>query len=293
MKQVCALMCVFALATTAIAEPDPEPWVAAEADLITEIWAIDDANPIATGQVDLRLTVGWVTATAPANLGDSDDDFVFTPSLRWGPCANVEVFVSVPLWLGDGGNRGALEDGNYDTHVGFTWRVKEPEDIWPAVALSASARIPTGNRSSGVDGELRLILTNEYDSGIRSHINVFGKSVNEAASPTLPLPPPRLGWLLGGPQPEPPTHARHFQWGFVIGLDGPLSGDGAVRWVADYMNRSSRHYGRGNINQLELGWEWAIAEARKLGMSVQIGLDDNGDTPNFGAALSYAWALTY
>ena len=44
---------------------------------------------------------------------------------------------------------------------------------------------------------------------------------------------------------------------------------------------------------LEAGWEWAMSDAQRLGMSIQIGLDDQDETPNFGAGLSYAYALTY
>jgi hypothetical protein len=275
-----------------VTEVTTETTVLSAADLTSELWLMDDATPIATGAADLRMTFRWVTASAPANLGDSDDDFVLEPSLRWGPCKNVEVFASVPIWLGDGGDMGAVEDGNGDTYVGFTWRLLEPQDIWPALALGATARIPTGDGSSGVDAELRLILTNEYDSGIRSHINIFGKSVNKVSTPVIPIPPPRGGPTWGDPSPHP-SYPRHFQWGVVLGLDGPLCADGAVRWVADYMNRSSYHYGAGNLNILELGWEWTMSEAHKLGMSMQIGLDDNDDTPNFGAGISYAYSLMY
>lgn len=241
------------------------------ADLMRELWFMDDARPIETGRTDLRLTYRWETASAPANRGDSDDDSIVTPSLTWGTCDNVEVFVEVPVWVGDGGDKPSGLEGNADTTVGFTWRFMEPDDTWPAMALRGSARLPTGDNSNGVDGELRLIMTNEYDSGIRSHINTFALSVNGDNDENL----------------------RNFQWGFVAGLDGPLCADGAVRWVADYMLRSSFHNGVRDLNMLEVGWEWDMDEAEKLGMSVQIGLDDNDDTPNFGAAISYSHSLTY
>jgi hypothetical protein len=222
MKRVCALICVFALAGTVLAQESDvttkttTTTTVAGADLIPELWLMDDANPIATGQVDLRFTSSWVTSGAPANFGDSDDDFVFEPSLRWGPCANVEVFASVPMWLGDSGDRGAFDYGNFDTYVGFTWRFMEPQDMWPAAALGANVRIPTGDDSNGVDAELRLILTNEYDSGIRSHFNAFAATINNNED-----------WSGGdffsdlfgeGGFGDP----RHFQWGFVLGMDGPL-----------------------------------------------------------------------
>lgn len=290
MKRVCALICVLTLAGTAFAQESDvtteTTTTVSSADLISELWAMDDANPIATGQIDLRLTGRWVTSKAPANFGDSDDDFVIEPSLRWGPCSNVEVFVSVPLWVGDGGDRGGFDYGNVDTYVGFTWRLMEPEDIWPALALGGSMRIPTGEDSAGVDGELRLILTNEYDSGIRSHVNAFAATINDDEDASADF----FGVLFGDDDFGDP---RHFQYGFVVGLDGPLCGDGAVRWVADYMNRSSLHYGASNMNIIELGWEWTMAEAHKLGMSFQIPLHDEDDTPEFGAAVSYALSLTY
>jgi hypothetical protein len=295
MKAICVAACVLLCAGFCFAQEEEVTYETATTtttgadDLMRELWFVDDATPIATGAVDMRLTFRWETASAPANLGDSDDDFIFTPSLTWGSCENVEVFVDVPIWLGDGGDRGAIEEGNYDTFLGFTWRIAEPEDIWPAAALRTTVRVPTGRNSAGLDGELRLILTNEYDSGIRSHINVFGAAICDAPEGPEPDPPVLVTGFFDD---EGPADPRHFQWGVVLGLDGPLCGDGAVRWVADYLHRSSFYYGSANMNMLELGWEWTMEEAQKLGMSVQIGLDDEDDTPNFGAALGYAFALT-
>jgi len=141
----------------------------------------------------------------------------------------------------------------------------------PATALQASARIPTGDGSSGVDGELRLIFTNDYDSGLRSHLNGFVYSSN-------------------GDNVE---NNRHFQYGAAIGLDGPLCADGAVRWVIDYINRSSTQYGNSSMNLLDLGWQWKMSDMANWGMSFQVGLDDEDETPNFGAKMTYAHSLTY
>ena len=155
----------------------------------------------------------------------------------------------------------------------------------PSMALSASARVPTGCGSEGVDGELRLIMTYEYDNGVRSHLNVFGKSVNGDNHETW-RPDDDCGFddcVCLDP--------RNFQYGAVIGFDGPLCADGAVRWVFDYMYRSSYYNARTGMNMAELGWEWTMSEMQKLGMSVQIGLDHVGDTPNFGAGLMYALSL--
>ena len=270
MKRLCAIACILGFCGTVpaqdsdVTEETTETTVLSGADLTSELWLMDDATPIATGAADLRMTFRWVTASAPANMGDSDDDFVFGPSLRWGPCKNVEVFASIPIWLGDGGDMGAVEDGNGDTYVGFTWRLLEPRDIWPALALGAGARIPTGDGSSGVDAELRLILTNEYDSGMRSHIN--------------------LGFETEG--------SDWGRWAFVgvIGMDGPLCADGAVRWVADYVLLDSEYMGGDDAHYLELGSEWQIQEGHKLGLMWQFGFHHD-ETTNFGANLVYALSI--
>ena len=301
MKRNVALVCAFVLAGSAVAQESDvteitttETVVPSGVDLLSPpLWNMEDATPLDTHKVDLRLGFRWVTSSSPANRGDSDDDFVVQPWIVWGCCPNVQVSLGVPVWLGDGGDRpgrrgddkrgawgnwrgtgGGVWDGvngNADTYFGLLWRLTEQQDYIPAFALAGNMRIPTGDNSSGVDGEIRLILTNEYDSGIRSHINGFFETVNGNNEEDL----------------------RHFGWGVVVGLDGPLCADGAVRWVGDFMHRSGPHYGASDINMLELGWEWEMAEAQKLGMSMQIGLDDNEDTPNFSAGLTYAYSITY
>lgn len=239
--------------------------VAGQTDLTSELWSMEDATPIGLGKVDVRLTGRWVTGPGPSK----DDDLIIEPSIVWGPCDNVEVSIAVPAWLGDAGDAGPNKDGNGDTRIGMLWRIMDQQDYWPAVALSGTARIPTGDGSSGIDGEFRVVLTNEYDSGIRSHVNAFAKSANG----------------------DNVANVRHFQWGAVVGIDGPLCEDGAVRWVADYVHRTNGRRGFGNVNLVELGWEWQVADVHKVGMSGLVGLDRDDDVPNFGAALTYAFSI--
>ena len=268
------LICGWAVSGTAWAQEELEVTTVTTTesggdDLLSGLWFMEDATPLERGKVDLRMTARWGTESFPANGGDSHDDVSITPEIYWGPCDNVEVSAAIPVWLGRGGDIPPDNDGNADITLGMLWRITEPEGHWPATALSTHIRTPSGRDSNGVDAELRLVLTNEYDSGIRSHLNGFVQSVN-------------------GNNDE--DH-RHFNWGVVLGLDGPLCGDGAVRWVADYMHRSSEHFGAANMNLLEFGWEWKIAEEPNLGVSMQVGLDDNGDTPNFGTGLTYAYSI--
>lgn len=307
MKRILVVACVLAIGGTAFAQEAEVTTVTTTEfggdDLLSQLWNMEDATPLDPGQLDFRLGGHWVTESAPANWGDSDDDFILRPAIVWGIVDNLEMSLSMDAWLGDGGDMGPFEDGNYDTTIGFLWRFYEQQfrecdagclDL-PSMALSASARVPTGDRSNGVDGELRLIMSYEYDNGIRSHLNIFGKSVNGDNQEELS---PRIDddalvsldwddWLMG----EDPVDPRHFQWGVVLGADGPLCADGAVRWVLDYMHRNGEFYGRGDMDILELGWEWTMSEMHKLGMSMQVGLDHTDDNPNFGAGLMYALSL--
>lgn len=237
-------------------------------DIITELWSFEDATPVKQGQLDLRLTTRWI----PEPTTDDDDDVVFQPSLVYGLVDKLEISAGVPIWLGDAGDRSGHEDGNYDTNLGFLWRITDQNGNWPAFALAGHFRAPTGDGSEGIDAELRGVFTNEYDSGIRSHINVFAKSVNGDND------------SFGDPE--------DFQWGAVFGIDGPLFNHDDLRWVADYVHRRAESGGH-NIHEAELGWEWHIADCHALGMSGRASLDHAAnDPPDYSVNLTYALTLT-
>ena len=280
MKQVltCAFVLAFAVCATAQEKEKTTvktttTTVKSGVDLLGgETFNVTDATPLETHAVDLRFAFRWETESFPANAGDSNDDFYVQPVMVWGCCPNVEVSSTTPVQIGDGGHIPGQADGHHDGYWGLLWRLVEQRDYWPALALASNLRLPTGQRSNGVDWELRLALTNEYDSGIRSHLNFFGITANHQNYEDL----------------------RHFQYGAVAGLDGPLCADGAVRWVFDYMYRIGQHEGGGGKNIAEAGWQWQIADAHKLGMSLQVGLDHaEEETANMGAALTYAYTLKY
>jgi hypothetical protein len=230
-------------------------------DLTSELWNIEDATPIPCGQVDLRFTSGW--ATGPST-GDGDDTN-FQPSLVWGARENVEVSLGVPIEVGQGGG----DPLSYDTNLGFLWRLHDQVEYHPAIALSGTVRLPTGDINDDFDGELRLVLTNAYDSGLRSHVNIWGKSANN-------------GDL---------DNERDFQYGAAIGLDGVLCADHNVRWVADYATAAGTQDGFSQSHIVELGWEWTIDTNQKLGMSGQFSVDRVDEVPDFGARLTYAYTL--
>jgi hypothetical protein len=273
-------------------------------------WFFEDATPLETGTVDLRLGFRWETASYPANLGDSSDNFVLVPQIVWGAAEDLELSLQVDAWVGDANNVTIFEDGNFDTKLGLVWRFFEQGAAvcetckgsvlqLPSMALGAAARIPTGCGSEGIDGELRLIMTYEYDNGVRSHFNVYGVSVNtnnwedtDNGGPALDLPV--LSQLQGlfGDDDDLDLDPLHFQYGAVLGADGPLCSDGAVRWVTDVMYRTG-YYSSTGMWLGEVGCEWQVNDASKFGLGFQLGLDGAGWTPNAGATLTYAYSIMY
>jgi hypothetical protein len=263
------------------------------ADLLgLETFNFLDATTVPEGSVDLRISGRWIDSTwendnwsvSTLNGDDEgdDDQIILTPEIVWGATDRLELALSVPFWV-DGEPR----EGNYDTYVGGQWRISDLDENCPAWALAGIIRVPTGEGSNGIDAQLRLIVSNEYDSGIRSHLNFWATTVNT----------------------DNVENARHFQYGAVAGLDGPLNDSGSLRWVFDYMYESSHRYGDQGLdtpagyipgdensgeqrNSAEAGIQWNINECHKLGFAVQGGLDHaENETPEWAASLTYAYTI--
>ena len=86
-------------------------------------------------------------------------------------------------------------------------------------------------------------------------------------------------------------NTRDFQSGGVIGADGPLCGDGAVRWVADYMYSTSAFDGFSFNHIGEVGIEWELSDVSRLGCSIQASLDHNDTQHDWGAGFVYSYSL--
>lgn len=55
--------------------------------------------------------------------------------------------------------------------------------------------------------------------------------------------------------------------------------------IGDYVNQCSEEEGHANINALELSGMYKATEHLTIGPGIQIGLDHNDETPNFGAGV--------
>jgi len=239
----------------------------------------DDANVQPTGTMDFRLRFDYLTESSysiPSNSrgGAEDDDAAIGLQWYWGPCDNVEVFADLPINLGDGNYTGDGFEGNYDLSIGMSYKFWEEGTFaeWmPAFALKGTMRTPTGYHSSGIDGELRGLWTKTIAGDLRGHFNAFAATING----------------------DNDVNARDFQWGFVFGADMPISDARDLWLMLDYIHRSSEHDGNGNMNMLEAGLEWKVDDSQSVHFTTQVGLDGDGDTPNWGARLAYTYELRY
>jgi hypothetical protein len=239
-------------------------------------WEIDgpvflrSADPEPPGEVIIKNIFAWEHSKKKDDggwLSGSDDDdedrdeYEYELEVEWGVVENHELIFELPFQVGDG-----RVDGNGDLTVGWHWRLWDEQDDWvPALALRNYLRIPTGVDSSGVDYELRALLTKTLVPGsTRLHLNPFAKSVN-------------------GDNEE---DAEPFQYGTAIGVDHRLSEN--LLFITDYVYHSedSEDSIRGN-HVAEFGLDWDFAEHQKLGLAFLVGLDGDTEGPEYGAEISY------
>lgn len=237
-----------------IAETDrkspPQEW-----DIVGPI-RLRSADPEPTGELELKNIFDYGTSS-----DGTDDDIEYKFEVEWGFAPNHELIFEVPVQMGDGG-----VDGNADIELGWHWRLWKEQDLLPAFAVRNYIRVPSGYHSSGVDYELRGLITKSIvPDKFRLHLNPFLKSVN-------------------GDNEE--DH-RYFQWGVIAGADYRVM-DNLVLNV-DYVHETSETNGHRNQHTLEVGADWHFAEHQSLGFVTRAGLDGDDDGENWGFAISYIY----
>ena len=227
---------------------------------LSDFFNVREANVnTEAGEWELELEGAWSTG------GGGDDDFAFTPNIKYG--LNDDMFIEaeiLPLTIGDGGNQ-----GNGDIGLQLFYQFTRETDTLPAFAAWAEARFPTGDGSSGVDGELHFNLTKTLMTDVRWHLEGFVETAN-------------------GGRGDEGDHRRSFQWGAGIGFDYQI--DDLTICTVNYLNRSSEEYGNSNQQILEIGGVREIAENQHLKLALDIGLDDD-ETPDFGVKI--LWSIEW
>ena len=219
---------------------------------------VDDAIPVTTGHLDLRVRVDYLTG----DDANGDDDLILGTSLYYGVADRTQLSLDVPFNMGDGrdqsGGIGRF-GGNGDVTIGLLHQFMDQSGGMPAMALQTNVKFRTGYRSSPMDLQFRLLMTNEYDSGVRSHINLSTATEDGDFS--------------------------RWNWDAVVGADGPLCSDGSVRWVMDFAHQNRELNDGGTSTYAEIGTEWTMDNGHTLGMMAQVGLDGHDETADFGARI--------
>lgn len=226
---------------------------------ISDFFNIREANAnVGQGEWEFETGVGWNT-----DSGGSDDDIDMTLSLKYGITDDLFVELEVlPINFGDGGNV-----GNGDLELILFYQFLHEDGAMPAMAAWASMRIPTGDGSSGVDGELAMSMTKSIDDNLRLHLAGFVETANGGR---------------GGDD----EHRRAFQWGIGPGIDYQCTDD--TIGTINYLHRSSEEYGHHNQNIIEFGVAHRIADNQHIKLAVDIGLDGQEETPNFATKLQWS-----
>lgn len=226
---------------------------------VSKFFNIREANPdVHKGEWEFEVQAEWNT-----NSDSTDDDITNSFALKYGLTEDLFLELELlPINYGDG-----ADQGNGDLSLAAFYRLLREDGALPALATWAEIRIPSGQGSSGVDGELHLNVTKTILPKFRVHFEGFILTANGAP---------------GGNDED----RRDFQWGVGPGIDYLL--DDHTLLLANYLNRSSELNGVGNQNLLEIGAVHEIVKDQQIKAAVDIGLDDNEGTPNFAVKLEYA-----
>ncbi|MGE0479505.1 MAG: hypothetical protein AB7Q17_03430 [Phycisphaerae bacterium] len=197
---------------------------------------------------------------------ESDDDFALFGNIKYGITDRFYVELSaLPINLGDGGDGGAGDIG-----LLFFYQCMDETDWLPAFGSWISGRFPSGDGSSGVDGTLGGAFTKTLMPRLRGHLQGTITTANGDRGPDE-------------------YDRRDFQWGAGVGIDYEI--DEKTYAILNYTNTVSDEVGNGNLNVLEVGVTHNIVPGQRLRAAVDIGLDDNGETPNFVA--KFLWAIDW
>lgn len=226
--------------------------------------SLEDGQPGSPGELEAELLWGWQAISTHKTKGplkgETENSYDLEAEIEYTLKGsdflnNTQLILAAPLTLGEG-----RVDGNGDVTFGWQQRWIKDNGAMPTLSTLAEIRTPSGDQSSGVDGTLTGIAAKEMGPGTL-FLNGFVKTAN-------------------GNNIE---DVRHFQWGVRAGYKWRLSEQLAI--VGDYSYQSSIERGHGDVDVLEVGAEYHVSDHLTIGPGIQIGLDDNEETPDVGAGL--------
>ena len=230
---------------------------------ISGFFNVREANVnVAKGVWEMEVTSRWETGSG------GDDDVSGALSLKHGCCDGSYIELELlPINFGDGGDQGAGELGLTLFHQ---WTTESNAAV--AFATWASARIPTGDGSSGVDGTLNGAVTKSLGGNWRGHLNGYVKTAN--------------GIRGNGDE----DNRRDFQCGVGAGIDYECSADTVA--TLNYLNSSADQNGDARTGILEVGFTHKLADKQGLKLAVDVDVHgDNDDSANVGAKLQ--WSISW
>lgn len=221
-------------------------------------WRLRSADALSPGTMSIRNEFNWSTG-----YQSGDDEAGYAISIDYGIAPMHHITLeTTSVDVGDGG-----VNGNGDIRLGWHWQLLKEDDWKPSFALRNYIRIPTGYESSGVDYELRGLLSKSVADHVRIHFAPFLKSVN-------------------GDNIE---DVRYFQWGAAFGSDWKISEK--LDLVVDYVHETSQTEGLRNQHSLDAGFIYEIAKGHKVGINGRVGLDGDGVNGDWGAGVFYTIGL--
>jgi hypothetical protein len=234
-----------------------EPWTVPTPtlDLARELNApvtIDDAYPLPAGDTELELRLHYQHGGSGPT-----DQYGGTAGLGRGLGRGTELRLRWPITLGEG-----RFDGNGDTEALIFHQLWGEADWLPTLAVQAGLRVPTGDRSAGVDFIAGLRMTRSLGQH-RLHLSADLRSVNGDA---------------------PSENDSHLPWTVSAGWDYPVLESTLL--IADV---ACRHTGN-TETRLELALQHRVDEHHTIAVGVGLALDD-GEHPALTVGIAYTLAF--
>ncbi|MFT3787953.1 MAG: hypothetical protein QM770_17585 [Tepidisphaeraceae bacterium] len=206
---------------------------------------VEDAYPVEYRAFEFQLLGRY------ENLRNGPEDrFTVLPRLEWGFAPNAQLRLAAPFYFGDADDTGS---GNVQLEGFYNFNTESL--TLPALALSLSAELPTGENAVGVDTTLKFIAT---------------KTIGDEYLDRLHL---NLSWSHKFDRDD---DERQDRYGVILGYSRRLDPDTIL--VADFIREQQLHEGF-DSNIIEVGVRRQLDPQTVFSIGVGAGIGD--DSPDF------------